>query len=167
MPPPGPAIGLRAARTSLRGGSRTSITPATISAPPRTRIGLGISPSTTPVLHTDFIDQVALLTVFAERMRASGEGTLVAPPLSQGSWCAVPTNVYGSAKAGLDGFASGLADALHGRGVHLIIARPGWQLRTMLFVARFVPRALWRRMPRWGRLPAKLSRRSRSPTVCT
>ena len=39
--------------------------------------------------------------------------------------------VYGSAKAGLDGFASGLADALHGSGVHLIIARPGFVIGRM------------------------------------
>ena len=33
--------------------------------------------------------------------------------------------VYGSAKAGLDGFASGLADALHGSGARLLLVRPG------------------------------------------
>lgn len=39
--------------------------------------------------------------------------------------------VYGSAKAGLDGFASGLADALHGTGVRLLIARPGFVIGRM------------------------------------
>mgnify|MGYP002140313839 CR=1 FL=1 len=34
--------------------------------------------------------------------------------------------VYGSTKAGLDGFASGLADALHGTGVDVVVARPGF-----------------------------------------
>ena len=34
--------------------------------------------------------------------------------------------VYGSAKAGLDGFCSGLADALHGSGVRLLLVRPGF-----------------------------------------
>ena len=38
---------------------------------------------------------------------------------------------YGSAKAGLDGFASGLADSLHGSGVHLVIARPGFVIGRM------------------------------------
>ena len=32
-----------------------------------------------------------------------------------------------------------------GSGVELWIP---WQLRVMFFIARFVPRALWRRMPR-------------------
>jgi short-subunit dehydrogenase len=39
--------------------------------------------------------------------------------------------VYGSAKAGLDGFSSGLADALYGTGVHLLIVRPGFVVGRM------------------------------------
>ena len=39
--------------------------------------------------------------------------------------------VYGSAKAGLDGFASGLADALHGTGVQLLLVRPGFVIGRM------------------------------------
>jgi NAD(P)-dependent dehydrogenase (short-subunit alcohol dehydrogenase family) len=141
------------------------------------------------LLHTDFIAQAALLTIIADGMRARGRGTLVAFSSVAGQRVRRANYVYGSAKAGLDGFASGLADALYGSGVHLVIARPGfvigrmtagmspapfsstpdqvadavvrriragsgvelwipWQLRIMFFAARFVPRALWRRMPR-------------------
>jgi len=39
--------------------------------------------------------------------------------------------VYGSAKAGLDGFCSGLADALQGTGVHLLVVRPGFVIGRM------------------------------------
>ena len=39
--------------------------------------------------------------------------------------------VYGSAKSGLDGFANGLADALHGSGVKVLIARPGFVIGRM------------------------------------
>ena len=39
--------------------------------------------------------------------------------------------VYGSAKAGLDGFCSGLADALHGSGVRLLLVRPGFVIGRM------------------------------------
>ena len=39
--------------------------------------------------------------------------------------------VYGSAKAGLDGFARGLADALHGSGVRLLLVRPGFVIGRM------------------------------------
>ena len=39
--------------------------------------------------------------------------------------------VYGSAKAGLDGFASGLSDALVGSGVRLLLVRPGFVIGRM------------------------------------
>ncbi len=141
------------------------------------------------IIHTDFTAQASLLTVLADRMRSRASGTLVAFSSVAGQRVRRPNYVYGSAKAGLDGFASGMADALHGSGVDLVIARPGfvigrmtegmspapfsstpdqvaeavvkrireggpvevwipWQLRVLCFVARFVPRAIWRRMPR-------------------
>lgn len=141
------------------------------------------------ILHTDFVAQASLLTALAARMRRRGSGTLVAFSSVAGVRVRRANYVYGSAKAGLDGFASGLADALHGTGVRLLIARPGfvvgrmtrgmkpavfsrtpdqvaeavvssirtghevelwvpWQLRAMFAVAPFVPRAVWRRLPR-------------------
>lgn len=141
------------------------------------------------VLHTDFVAQAALLTVLAGRMRGRAAGQLVAFSSVAGQRVRRANYVYGSAKAGLDGFASGLADALHGSGIELIIARPGfvvgrmtagmtpapfsstpeqvadavvrrlqqggpvelwvpWQLRALFIMARFVPRAIWRRLPR-------------------
>ena len=39
--------------------------------------------------------------------------------------------VYGSTKAGLDGFASGMADSLHGTGVRLLLVRPGFVIGSM------------------------------------
>ena len=39
--------------------------------------------------------------------------------------------MYGSEKAGLDGFASGLADALAGSGVRLVLVRPGFVIGRM------------------------------------
>ncbi len=83
------------------------------------------------VLHTDFVAQAALLTVLAARMRARGTGTLVAFSSVAGQRVRRANYVYGSAKAGLDGFASGLADALHGSGVHVVIARPGFVVGRM------------------------------------
>ena len=39
--------------------------------------------------------------------------------------------VYGSSKAGLDAFAQGLGDRLHGSGVHVMVVRPGF-VRTKM-----------------------------------
>ena len=83
------------------------------------------------ILHTDFVAQASLLTVLADRMRGRGQGTLVAFSSVAGQRVRRANYVYGSAKAGLDGFASGLADALHGSGVHLIVVRPGFVVGRM------------------------------------
>lgn len=83
------------------------------------------------ILHTDFVAQASLLTVLARVMRTRGGGTIVAFSSVAGVRVRRANYVYGSAKAGLDGFASGLADALHGTGVDLIVARPGFVVGRM------------------------------------
>ncbi len=83
------------------------------------------------ILHTDFVAQAALLTELAARMRARGSGVLVAFSSVAGQRVRRANYVYGSAKAGLDGFASGMADALHGSGVTLVIPRPGFVIGRM------------------------------------
>jgi short-subunit dehydrogenase len=42
-----------------------------------------------------------------------------------------PNYVYGSAKAGLDGFCQGMQDALRGTGVRLTVIRPGFVIGKM------------------------------------
>jgi short-subunit dehydrogenase len=83
------------------------------------------------VVHTDFVAQVSLLTHLAAAMRQAGRGTLVVFSSIAGARVRRANYVYGSAKAGLDGFASGLADALHGTGVRLLIVRPGFVIGRM------------------------------------
>ncbi len=83
------------------------------------------------IVHTDFVAQVSLLTVLAARMRARGSGTLVVFSSVAGARVRRANYVYGSAKAGLDGFARGLTDALHGSGVHLLLVRPGFVIGRM------------------------------------
>ncbi|AKS33899.1 oxidoreductase [Mycolicibacterium goodii] len=83
------------------------------------------------VVHTDYLAQVGLLTELARRMRAAGHGRLVVFSSIAGARVRRANYVYGSAKAGLDGFACGLADALHGTGVHLLIVRPGFVIGHM------------------------------------
>jgi len=83
------------------------------------------------VVHTDYVAQVSLLTHLAAAMRVAGRGSLVVFSSIAGARVRRANYVYGSAKAGLDGFASGLADALHGTGVRLLIARPGFVIGRM------------------------------------
>jgi len=94
------------------------------------------------IVHTDFVAQVSLLTVLANTMRSAGSGSIGDEPLARRACLVVFSSVagvrvrranyvYGSAKAGLDGFSSGLADALHGTGVHLLVVRPGFVVGRM------------------------------------
>ncbi|BBX45087.1 SDR family NAD(P)-dependent oxidoreductase [Mycobacterium cookii] len=83
------------------------------------------------VVHTDYVAQVSMLTHLAAAMRQAGRGALVVFSSVAGVRVRRANYVYGSAKAGLDGFASGLADALHGTGVRLLIVRPGFVIGRM------------------------------------
>jgi short-subunit dehydrogenase len=83
------------------------------------------------IVHTDYVAEVSMLTNLAAAMRSAGRGSLVVFSSVAGVRVRRANYVYGSAKAGLDGFASGLADALHGSGVHLLIARPGFVIGRM------------------------------------
>ena len=83
------------------------------------------------IVHTDFVAQVSLLTVLAAAMRAAGRGRIVVFSSVAGVRVRRANYVYGSAKAGLDGFASGLSDALHGSGTRLLIVRPGFVIGRM------------------------------------
>ncbi len=83
------------------------------------------------VITTDFLAQVSVLTHASKLLRAQGSGDLVVFSSVAGVRVRRTNYVYGSAKAGLDGFASGLSDSLHGSGVHLLLARPGFVIGSM------------------------------------
>jgi decaprenylphospho-beta-D-erythro-pentofuranosid-2-ulose 2-reductase len=59
-------------------------------------------------------------------LRAQGHGTLVVLSSVAGERVRRANFIYGSSKAGLDGFAQGLGDALAGSGVKVLIVRPGF-----------------------------------------
>jgi short-subunit dehydrogenase len=83
------------------------------------------------IVHTDYVAQVNLLTLLAGSMRDAGRGVLVVFSSVAGVRVRRANYVYGSAKAGLDGFASGMSDALHGSGARLLIVRPGFVIGRM------------------------------------
>ena len=62
----------------------------------------------------------------ANRLRAQGHGTLVVLSSVAGERVRAENLVYGATKAGLDGFAQGLGDALLGSGARVMVVRPGF-----------------------------------------
>jgi short-subunit dehydrogenase len=145
------------------------------------------------IAHTDYYAQISVITPLAVALRRQKSGTIIVYSSIAGVRVRKGNYVYGSTKAGLVWFASGLSDALHGSGVRVLLARPGFVIGAMTkdlmesgvkpapmsltpddvadavavayrkgrrevwiprrlslvgFAARFVPRAIWRRMPR-------------------
>lgn len=70
--------------------------------------------------------QASALLHAANHMRSQGHGDIVVLSSIAAVRGRRANYVYGAAKAGLDAFASGLADSLHGSGVHVLLVRPGF-----------------------------------------
>lgn len=67
----------------------------------------------------------------ARVLREQGHGTLVVLSSVAGARVRRANFVYGSTKAGLDGFGQGLGDALHGSGANVLVVRPGFVIGRM------------------------------------
>lgn len=78
------------------------------------------------VLQVNFVGVAAACLAVARRLRLQGHGTLAVLSSVAAVRARRDTFVYGSSKAGLDAFASGLADALHGSGARVVVVRPGF-----------------------------------------
>lgn len=78
------------------------------------------------VARTNYLGAVSALTITANLLREQGHGALVVLSSVAGERVRRSNYVYGSTKAGLDGFCQGLAAALVGSGVHLLVVRPGF-----------------------------------------
>lgn len=74
----------------------------------------------------NYTGHVSVGLAVAARLREQGHGALVVLSSVAGVRVRRFNFVYGSAKAGLDGFAQGLADALHGSGARVLVVRPGY-----------------------------------------
>ncbi len=83
------------------------------------------------MIDTNFTGHVTTLLAAARRMRAQGSGTIVVLSSVAAIRPRKANYVYGSAKAGLDAFARGLADALAGSGVRVLLVRPGFVIGRM------------------------------------
>jgi|SRR5215469_730101 len=83
------------------------------------------------MVEINFTSHVTTLLAAASRMRERGSGTIVVLSSIAAVRPRKANFVYGAAKAGLDAFARGLTDALHGTGVRVLLVRPGFVIGRM------------------------------------
>jgi decaprenylphospho-beta-D-erythro-pentofuranosid-2-ulose 2-reductase len=78
------------------------------------------------VARVNYVGAVSAGLHCATRLRRQGHGVLVVLSSVAGERARRANFVYGSTKAGLDAFAQGLGDALHGSGAKVLVVRPGF-----------------------------------------
>ena len=83
------------------------------------------------IATTNYTGAVSVGLRVAQRLKQQGHGSLVVFSSVAGDRARRSNFVYGSTKAGLDAFAQGLGDALHGSGSHVLVVRPG-MVRTRM-----------------------------------
>jgi decaprenylphospho-beta-D-erythro-pentofuranosid-2-ulose 2-reductase len=93
------------------------------------------------VARTNYVGAVSVGLVVARRLRSQGHGTLVVLSSVAGDRVRRANFIYGSSKAGLDGFAQGLGDALAGSGAGVLIVRPGF-VKTKMTAGKAAPAPL-------------------------
>jgi len=83
------------------------------------------------VATTNYVGAVSAGLAAARQLKGQGHGTIVALSSVAGERVRKANFIYGSSKAGMDGFFQGLADSLVGTGVRVLIVRPGF-VRTRM-----------------------------------
>jgi decaprenylphospho-beta-D-erythro-pentofuranosid-2-ulose 2-reductase len=88
------------------------------------------------IAEINYTAAVSVGVLVGEKMRAQGSGRIIAMSSAAGERVRRSNFVYGSTKAGLDGFYLGLGEALREFGVRVLVIRPG-QVRTSTTVAHW------------------------------
>lgn len=78
------------------------------------------------ILETNYVGTVSAALHLLPHLQRQGHGTLVFLSSVAGERVRRSNFVYGSSKAGVDGFAQGLGDALQGTGLRVLVVRPGF-----------------------------------------
>jgi decaprenylphospho-beta-D-erythro-pentofuranosid-2-ulose 2-reductase len=78
----------------------------------------------TELLRTNFLGSASLLWHTVRALRAQGRGTVVVLSSLDVERARVSNALYGAARAGLDALAQGLADAVAGTSVRILVIRP-------------------------------------------
>jgi decaprenylphospho-beta-D-erythro-pentofuranosid-2-ulose 2-reductase len=88
------------------------------------------------IAEINYTAAVSVGVLVGEKMRAQGSGQIIAMSSAAGERVRRSNFVYGSTKAGLDGFYLGLGEALREYGVRVLVIRPG-QVRTSTTIAHW------------------------------
>jgi decaprenylphospho-beta-D-erythro-pentofuranosid-2-ulose 2-reductase len=83
------------------------------------------------IAEINYTAAVSVGVLLGEKMKAQGFGQIIAMSSAAGERVRRSNFVYGSTKAGLDGFYLGLGEALREFGVRVLVIRPG-QVRTRM-----------------------------------
>ena len=83
------------------------------------------------IAATNYVGALSVTVPVSQAMQRQGHGAIVVLSSVAGERPRKANFVYGSSKAGLDAFATGLGDALKGTGVHVMVVRPGF-VRTKM-----------------------------------
>lgn len=97
---------------------------------------LGLDAAADPVaaaalVDVNFAGAVSSGLAVADHLRSQGHGVLISLSSVAGVRTRASNFVYGSTKAGLDAFTTGLGHALHGTGARVMTVRPGMVRTTM------------------------------------
>jgi short-subunit dehydrogenase len=93
------------------------------------------------IMRTNYEAPVLLLGRFAEAFAKRGSGTIIAVSSVAGDRGRASNYIYGSAKAGLTAYLSGLRNRLVKRNVRIVTVKPGF-VATRMTAGMKLPRAL-------------------------
>ena len=93
------------------------------------------------VMRTNYVGPALLMGMLAERFERRGSGVLVGVSSVAGDRGRAANYIYGSAKAGVTAFLSGLRNRLAGSGVHVVTVKPGF-VRTRMTDGMNLPAGL-------------------------
>ncbi len=91
------------------------------------------------MVQVNYAAAVGCGVLVAARLRAQGHGTIVAFSSVAGELARRSNFVYGSTKAGMDAFFTGLGDAVARDGVEVLVVRPGFVRTRMTAGLRAAP----------------------------
>lgn len=92
------------------------------------------------VMRTNYEGPAQYLLAAARRMGARGSGTIIGISSVAGDRGRASNFVYGSAKAGLTAFLSGLRNAMVKQGVHVMTVKPGFVATQMTAGMKLPPK---------------------------